>query len=261
MVRRRISQRGPAESATGSSADSPLPAGCPRTIRLTGRSTRISPDAPSRLNILLTATAAGRRSPRLAPDAACGSTPPTFSPRLLSPSDGRSTGPDRRKGASPATAGPPSGRGRRWTRAALRYLWADNPRGGHDARPFSSRRSRERRAARSASLGLIAMLVLGAALAGCSGATTDAEGPFCDPNSAGHALADALADALAHDPGHPVADPKPSRPPSRRRPSGRATGATSRSPSCLQGGLAWQSGTGHEPKFLVPLFQLTAIYL
>ena len=104
-----------------------------------------------------------------------------------------------------------------------------------------ARRSRERRAARSASLGLIAMLVLGAALAGCAGATkTPRVLPFVTPTP--------TATPSPTPTPTPTPSPTPTPPPTPK-PSptiGPCYGADLQITMTLQGGLAWQSGSGHE---------------
>jgi hypothetical protein len=96
-------------------------------------------------------------------------------------------------------------------------------------------RSHERGAARSASLGLIAMLVLGAALAGCSGATKTPK-----------VLAFVSPTPTASPSPTPTPLPTPSPTPKPSPTTGPCYGANLQITIILQGGLAWQSGAGHE---------------
>ena len=105
-----------------------------------------------------------------------------------------------------------------------------------------ARRSRERRAARSASLGLIAMLVLGAALAGCSGATKTPKVLFVTPTPP-------VTPSPTPTPTPnitPSPTPKPTPKPTPVPTIGWCYGSALQITIMLQGGLAWQSGAGHE---------------
>jgi hypothetical protein len=105
---------------------------------------------------------------------------------------------------------------------------------------FPARRSSERRVARSASFGLVAALVLGAALAGCSSAAKTPKVLFVTPSPT-HTPAPTPT---------PVVTPSPTpTPPPTPKPSpttGPCFGANLKIAIAVQGGVAWQSGAGHE---------------
>ena len=105
---------------------------------------------------------------------------------------------------------------------------------------FPARRPSERRVARSASLGLVVALALGAALAGCSGAVKTHQVVFVTPTP---------TPTRAPTP-TPVVTPKPTPTPSPTpKPSpttGPCYGANISIAITVNGGVAWQSGSGHE---------------
>jgi hypothetical protein len=105
-----------------------------------------------------------------------------------------------------------------------------------------ARRSRERRAASSASLGLIAMLVLGAALAGCAGSTKTPVVVFVTPTPKPTPVPTPSPTPEITVAPTPTKAPTPKPVPT----VGPCFGGSLSLTITLQGGQAWQSGTGHE---------------
>ncbi|MGD0019915.1 MAG: hypothetical protein ABSD62_11725 [Candidatus Limnocylindrales bacterium] len=94
--------------------------------------------------------------------------------------------------------------------------------------------------ARSASLGLIAMLVLGAALAGCSGPTKTPVVVFVTPTPKPTPVPTPTPEVTEAPTPTPVPTPKPS-------PTvGPCYGSNLKITITVSGGLTWQSGAGHE---------------
>jgi hypothetical protein len=105
-----------------------------------------------------------------------------------------------------------------------------------------ARRSRDRRVARSASLGMIAMLVLGAALAGCSGATKTPAVVFVTPTPKPTPVVTPSPTPQITVAPTPTKAPTPKPTPT----IGPCYGGSVALSIALQGGTAWQSGAGHE---------------
>ena len=109
-----------------------------------------------------------------------------------------------------------------------------------------ARRSTERRVARSASIGLIAALVLGAALAGCAGATKTPVVVFVTPTPPPTPTPSPTPEIT---PGPtPTKTPTPTKVPTPKPPPtvGPCYGGGLKISILVSGGVAWQSGTGHE---------------
>ena len=105
---------------------------------------------------------------------------------------------------------------------------------------FPARRSSERRVTRSASLGLCAMLVLGVALAGCSGATKTPKVVFVTPTPKPTPVPTPTPEGTPSPTPTPVPTPKPT-------PTvGPCFGGDLKIVISVNGGVAWQSTAGHE---------------
>lgn len=101
-------------------------------------------------------------------------------------------------------------------------------------------RSAERRVARSVSLGLVAMLVLGAALAGCASASKTPVVVFVTPTPKPTPTPTPTPEVTDTPAPTPVPTPKPSAT------VGPCYGGSLKITITVSGGIAWQSGTGHE---------------